>query len=195
MRYISLLLRRRERVINRAEREPSRLNDLGLVSSAAVLRSLGKDNSETSLKMPVNMADGINQYLDRDRKYTVNLPMQEPSAGVVSLESDDHTGASDTDDIAARGINEVKSSAITGLDDIECMSVKMERVGDAVQSTLDVEFDDLVASDDKSMLRWLEVISGSSTESDDLKESGNNRRDVLDTIDEPLKCSILIKLF
>ena len=65
------------------------------------------------------------------------------------------------------------------------MSVKMEGVSNTVQSTLDVELDDLVAANDESVLRGHEISSNSSVILDDVNESGDVRRDVLDAVDLP----------
>ena len=65
------------------------------------------------------------------------------------------------------------------------MPVKMEGVGNTVQGTLDMELDDLVATNDESVLRGHEIGSDGGVVLDDVNESGDVRRDVLDAVDLP----------
>ena len=45
--------------------------------------------------------------------------MQEPGTRVVSSETDDYTGTSNTDDITTRWVDEVQSSTVRRLDNVE----------------------------------------------------------------------------
>ena len=45
--------------------------------------------------------------------------MQEPGTRVVSSETDDYTGTSNTDDITTRWVDEVQSSTVRRLDNVK----------------------------------------------------------------------------
>lgn len=62
----------------------------------------------------------------------------------------------------------------------------MEGMGNTVQCTLDVNLDNLITTDNECMLRLCKVSGSSGPERNDLEESRNGRRDVLDAIDKPL---------
>ena len=51
-----LLQRRREGIVNRAEVEPSLLDDLSIRSALTSLGIFGKDNCETGFEMPIDVA-------------------------------------------------------------------------------------------------------------------------------------------
>jgi len=138
------LLSRREGIVDRAEVEPSLLDDLSIRSALAGRGCFGKDNGETGFQVPVNMA------------------MEEPCSRVVSLKADDDTTASNTDDVTTRGVDEVLSSTIARLDDIEGVSVQMEGMCDTIQRTVDMDLNDLILPYNEGVLVGSKASSGRS---------------------------------
>ena len=63
----------------------------------------------------------------RGRDTYVDMTMEEPRAWVVSLKADANLRASNTDDVAARGVNKVDRPA-HALDDVECVAMEMDGV-------------------------------------------------------------------
>ena len=63
----------------------------------------------------------------RGRDTYVDMAMEEPRAWVISLEADADLRASNTDDVAARGVNKVERPA-HALDDVESVAMEMDGV-------------------------------------------------------------------
>ena len=96
---------------------------------------LGENNRKSGLEMPLS-SESVNYgtaVVDGgfgwkgERDTYVDMAMEEPRAWVVSLEADADLRASNTDDVAARGVNKVERPA-HALDDVESVAMEMDGV-------------------------------------------------------------------
>jgi len=124
----SLLEFGRKSVVVGAEFPPLFGDDLRLITSDVILGGFTHDDRETDFQMPVNVA------------------MEDPWAWVVGEEADGSVATVDSHNITLDGILEVPGGTVGRLDDIERVTVKMERVS---ASTGDVNFDGLVARENE----------------------------------------------
>jgi len=159
----SLLELGRKSVVVGAELPPLISDDLGLITSNVVLRSFTHDDGETDFQMPVNVA------------------MEDPWSWVVGEEADSSVTTVDSHDITLDGILEVPGGAVGRLDDIERVTVKMERV---CARTGDVDFDSLVARENKQVFGGNEVL-WLSCAGQDLEQGRDGRGNPGDTVDFP----------
>jgi len=139
---VHLLKLRRKGVVRGAKLSPLLSNNLGFIASDIVLGSFTHDHRQARFQMPIDVA------------------MEDPWTRVVSEEANGRVTTVDSYSITFDGINEIPGSAVRRLDDIECVTVKMEGVS---TRSWDVHFNRLVTGKDEEMFRRNEVLGLSRT--------------------------------
>jgi len=138
-------------------------DNLGIRARDVVLGSFTHDDGETRFQMPIDVA------------------MENPWARVVGEEADGNVPTIDSNDVTLDRINKVSRVAIRGLDDVECVSVKMEWMS---ASSRDVNFNCLVARENEEMFTGNEVLRLCCA-GKNLKQCGNGGRNPGDAVDFP----------
>jgi len=152
---------RGEVIVHRAQILPVLWGNLRCRPADVVFGSFCKGNSETSFKMPINVA------------------MQEPGSWVVGEEAECSISTIDGIHITTERIDEVGDNFIRGQGDIECMTVQMEWVG---SGTRDCHLNERVPRNNEHLLRRKEVQRRLST-AQDLKKNGDGGGDVRNAVD------------
>jgi len=152
-----------ESVISRAQCTPIRRDG---ISRSNLRYCLGKYDSESQLKMPVNMA------------------MEEPRPGVISLESDSDvvTQTTNVDNVTDDGIVIVVRCTSGAADDMEVVSMQMYGVATTDNASGYTEFDGSVGGKLVDTSGWKKILSILLT-TQDLQENWNCGAAVGDAID------------
>lgn len=132
------------------------------------IRSIfGEDDSETGFKMEIDMA------------------VEEPRTGVVSLEpnGDVITSTTSTDDIANNGVVEVINGASCTTNDSKVMTVQVERMRPSKDTTRHAQLDNAIRVEGDDTSNGKKVL-GIRLTADDLKEDRSGGRDERGTVDK-----------
>jgi len=153
----------RERIIRWAECLPglARVNSLPNVGRASE-----HDGGETGLLVPEDVA------------------MEHPGASVVGPETDDSSGASDTNNITADRVDFVQVGRAHGFNNPEVVSVQVERMCVIIIGGRELDLDGLVGGEDEGILGGVEISRNSCT-SENLVEGRDLRGQVGDVVDVP----------